>query len=206
MNFSTHTTISQEEGTTFHEIFGKAKIEDFKVLATLVVDCQSFDIPLIYYYRITADNFIQFIALVEGCKIKDNEKIESQYKYDTKRSFQENLIRSFEDIFHKRLPFQSLPYKWKSQHLNDTDFETIITSIKDKIKGSSTSPLLEAFKKYQLNPKPYNAEKGLYYANCIGSNKHHIYIDINTDEWGCGYCRKKGGVKELQDWVNVSLM
>ena len=39
-------------------------------------------------------------------------------------------------------------------------------------------------------------------AKCPNVNgKHQIMVSTKHDDWGCGYCQKKGDQKDLQKWL-----
>jgi len=51
-----------------------------------------------------------------------------------------------------------------------------------------------------LMPKPVPGHAPFFQANCPRGH-HWIYINADTGSWGCGYCRRKGGAKELRSFV-----
>lgn len=52
-----------------------------------------------------------------------------------------------------------------------------------------------------LNPEPTGIGPVQWYARCPGSRGHSVMITTSNDEFGCGYCRVKGGVAELRAFV-----
>lgn len=38
-------------------------------------------------------------------------------------------------------------------------------------------------------------------ASCPSGGNHAIMISTTSNEWGCGYCKKKGRLPELKQWV-----
>ncbi|MBJ6119012.1 hypothetical protein JAO76_12465 [Pontibacter sp. BT310] len=63
----------------------------------------------------------------------------------------------------------------------------------------NTTELTELCSRYRLNPVPVDDDGNSWKANCP-SGGHH-WIMIAADSWGCGYCKKKGGVEELVNWL-----
>ena len=55
-----------------------------------------------------------------------------------------------------------------------------------------------------LSPKVHDSKKGLYLSRCVNSGNHHLFISISPEkeEWGCGYCKRKGGIEELKQWIS----
>lgn len=68
----------------------------------------------------------------------------------------------------------------------------------EEAKLNSTE-LTEVCSRYKLNPEPINHDGTSWKANCPSGAHHRIMI--SADSWGCGYCRKKGGIKELVSWL-----
>lgn len=54
-----------------------------------------------------------------------------------------------------------------------------------------------------LNPQPEGSNTSNWYANCPFGSGHFIMVCALTNTWGCGYCRKKGGLQELKEWVHA---
>ena len=55
-----------------------------------------------------------------------------------------------------------------------------------------------------LFPEPEDNSPDSWKANCPSGRQHHIMISTSSPSnhnWGCGYCKKKGGLEELKQWV-----
>lgn len=64
----------------------------------------------------------------------------------------------------------------------------------------SPSPLLDAARRLGLNPTPNGDGKVHWVARCPGAN-HTLTISTATETFGCGYCKRKGGISELEEFV-----
>ena len=56
----------------------------------------------------------------------------------------------------------------------------------------------------KLHPEPEDHSPDSWKANCPSGRQHHIMISTSSPSnhnWGCGYCKKKGGLEELKQWV-----
>ena len=73
--------------------------------------------------------------------------------------------------------------------------------IYEKTKTNQT-PLIKYLKEQGLDPTPSETNVGSWVAKCPNAQKHFIKITTKNDQWGCGYCQKKGGLQELQNWIN----
>lgn len=60
------------------------------------------------------------------------------------------------------------------------------------------SPIIEAAKAWGLEPKPAGHDPHAWTANCPSGRNHWIMISTTANEFGCGYCRRKGGPDELR--------
>lgn len=49
-----------------------------------------------------------------------------------------------------------------------------------------------------LNPRPAGHNDSAWMASCPQSRNHWIMISAERNEFGCGYCRRKGGPQELR--------
>ena len=56
----------------------------------------------------------------------------------------------------------------------------------------------------KLHPEPEDHSPDSWKANCPSGRQHQIMISTSSPSshsWGCGYCKKKGGLEELKQWV-----
>lgn len=62
--------------------------------------------------------------------------------------------------------------------------------------------MVAALRELGLNPEPANRGADLWRANCPGTS-HSLMINANLGQFGCGYCKKSGGVAELKEFVEA---
>lgn len=211
-HFSTEKAFVQQEGTTYKDDFGIGDLSDFRKLAFIEYDLNIGEAPIFYFYRITNDDYIQWIdvflndendekSIIEASK--KPQKIVCQYKYDYDFSFIENLLIVFADFIHARSMFDGRVIKFKSDLISDIQFRQIQENIANRKKGAAKSKLLDLMKVNGLSPKVHDAKKGLYLSRCVNSGNHYLFISISPEkeEWGCGYCKRKGGIEELKQWI-----
>ncbi len=91
-------------------------------------------------------------------------------------------------------------YQW-SQVFTQSDWERISLQWVKKTKTDFTSPFIDFFKENSLFPRPYDKEKGLWTASCPNISKHPLMINVSEEQFGCGWCKKKGGLQELKIWI-----
>ncbi|NAW35017.1 hypothetical protein [Halomonas alimentaria] len=57
--------------------------------------------------------------------------------------------------------------------------------------------IIELARRLGLRPEPAGRSPSAWYANCPGKS-HRLMISSNSNQFGCGYCRVKGGAAELE--------
>jgi hypothetical protein len=62
-------------------------------------------------------------------------------------------------------------------------------------------PIILYCTEHNLYPEPEDHSPDIWKANCPSGRQHHIMISTSSNEWGCGYCKKKGKLEELKLWV-----
>lgn len=201
-HFSTEKTSVQLEGTTYRDDFGVGQISDFRKLAYIEYDLSIDVASILYFYRITDDDYIQWIDVFLSSENDEKsileasekpQKIVCQYKCDYDLSFIDNLLFVFTEFIHGRSMFDGRIIQFQSDIISDSQYLQIQKNIADRKKDNVKSELLDFMKKNNLSPRVHDAKKGLYLSHCVNSNNHHLYISIipEKEEWGCGYCRKK---------------
>jgi len=60
--------------------------------------------------------------------------------------------------------------------------------------------IIRVARELKLHPKPEGGGPFNWYARCPQTN-HSLMISSKSDQFGCGYCRRKGGAEELREFV-----
>jgi hypothetical protein len=63
--------------------------------------------------------------------------------------------------------------------------------------AQQASEIVETARTLGLGPTPMGSGAGQWEARCPGAN-HSLYINAETESFGCGYCCRKGGSDELR--------
>jgi hypothetical protein len=92
--------------------------------------------------------------------------------------------------------------------LTNGELENIVRAIADELKRNSEaaeeedrrheSPIIKMARELGLDPCPAGHNDKAWMASCPQSRNHWIMISPARNEFGCGYCRRKGGLAELQ--------
>ena len=71
-----------------------------------------------------------------------------------------------------------------------------------KLLGADNE-LIKCCKSIGLNPYPEGGIITNWQASCPSGGNHQIMISTKSNEWGCGYCRKKGDLNSLKRWCEA---
>ena len=63
------------------------------------------------------------------------------------------------------------------------------------------TPLIAYLREQHLNPKRSGNNSHSWIAKCPCGGNHFINVVTKNDEWGCGYCGRKGNQPELEKWI-----
>ena len=161
-----------------------------------------FDEEFDYFYRITDEGYIQLAYSYYN----DELQIKVQYKlqFDSKK---EDIIHAVHQLIEANHLYNGYPTLKDSVVFTQLEFDTIISDIKtpkiiEKAKATQKiTPLITFLEQQQLHPKPTGFNENSWTANCPSRGNHFIQVVTTNDQWGCGYCKRKGGIEELEKWL-----
>jgi hypothetical protein len=81
--------------------------------------------------------------------------------------------------------------------------EEYVKKIKFIEESNKHNDLINFCRTINLNPIPDGIHASNWIANCLSKGNHQMLLTTLTNEWGCGYCRKKGGLPELKEWYFI---
>ena len=155
-----------------------------------------------FYYRITDDNYIQLANSYEGSELN----IVAQYQLKHK-NFKENIKHIVIQNIEAHYLYDGLPSLKNSTVFTQVEFDEVINGIIDKKKNfqetalKNETELIAFLRKNKLNPKPSGNNSNSWIAKCPSEGNHFIQVVTTKDEWGCGYCNKKGTITEMKKWL-----
>jgi hypothetical protein len=95
--------------------------------------------------------------------------------------------------------------------LTSGELENIVGAVTDEFERNSRAaqkeqdqheaPIIKMARELNLNPKPAGHNNTAWIADCP-RRSHWIMISPSLNEFGCGYCRRKGGPKELKEFCD----
>ena len=112
-----------------------------------------------------------------------------------------------ENSFHFGLP----AFKTEGE-LTAKIFNEIIDEIKNEFKVATIkaeenkTSFIDFLKENELHPTPSGGNKYSWVARCpYGRRNHFMMVSTKENTFGCGYCKKQGGQKELEQFLNITL-
>lgn len=100
---------------------------------------------------------------------------------------------------------------YQSGLLTRDELEGIVRTIADELKRNSEAakeeqrrpeaPIIKMARELGLDPSPAGHNDSAWMANCP-SGSHWMMISSSHNEFGCGYCRRKGGPAQLQEFYD----
>ena len=87
-----------------------------------------------------------------------------------------------------------------------SDYEAIIQRQNETIRRNQEeaskrkTKIIEVATELGLHPQPPLLNREIWSAQCPGSS-HQLYINVRKNEFGCGYCGRKGGPEDLKAFV-----
>jgi hypothetical protein len=96
--------------------------------------------------------------------------------------------------------------------LTKAELKSIVETIAEELKRNSRvaeedqrrheAPIIKMAKELGLSPRPAGHNHSDWMASCPQSRNHWIMISPSHNEFGCGYCGRKGGPEELRAFYN----
>ena len=122
----------------------------------------------------------------------------------------ETLLRFLLEFLSFPGNFCGTPMYVQSQMINKQEFESVlkraisIIQVRRDNAWKKKTAIIDICVNSGLDPEPAGHNDNAWLARCPTKGNHHIMISTTTDEWGCGYCKRKGGISELLEWLAES--
>lgn len=110
------------------------------------------------------------------------------------------------NLMSYRWNFAGTPSYVSSEVFTEAEFDAMLKkgiAVMDErdlrtIKSGYNNELIKYCQAAGLNPEPEGGGAHNWTANCPSGGHHQIMISTKSNQWGCGYCKKKGGLPELR--------
>jgi hypothetical protein len=112
-----------------------------------------------------------------------------------------------------RVHFEGPVPPYQSGLLTSGELEAIVEGIAEELTRNSRmaaekqfrqeAPIIKMARELGLAPRPAGHNDSAWMAGCPQSSNHWIMISPERNEFGCGYCRRKGGLQELRAFYDA---
>lgn len=182
---------------------------DRKHLVTLEYFTPLGSVYLELYYLVTEHRGIRILSrvLLDDEYDRNPDETECPLEADLKvYELTDHLRLTLNEIVEQKIErdrfTNGIPRLYQSsQVFTQNDWERMIPQWAQKTVSNFTTPFIDFLKKNSLYPRPYDQEKGLWTASCPKVSKHPLMLNVFKEEFGCGWCKKKGGLAELKEWM-----
>ncbi|MEQ6918011.1 hypothetical protein [Halomonas aquatica] len=118
----------------------------------------------------------------------------------TRATGAETLFRALTAARHGHVwpeAFREGPLITESAHRRIVgELEAEVERNRQEAEVQAQAPILVLARRLGLRPEPAGRSPSAWYADCPGKS-HRLMISSSSDQFGCGYCRVKGGPGEL---------
>lgn len=97
--------------------------------------------------------------------------------------------------------------------LTNGELESIVEAIADELKRNSgvaeeeqrrhEAEIIKMARELGLDPRPAGHNDSAWMASCPQTGNHWLMISPKHNQFGCGYCRRKGGPQELRAFYDA---
>jgi len=167
------------------------------------------ELELCFYYRLQDKSVIEFILGIPSDEEEQSHFIIGRFRLEEPfhRQLLKHYIRKF--IMDGR-NYLGLGYIFKeSTIMGERQFKHMMDDILADLQINryyqqtkwKDSPIAELCYKYGLEILPTDGEDYLAECWCPAGHSHRLQLNLDSGSWYCGYCRKKGHLKELKKLI-----
>jgi hypothetical protein len=162
------------------------------------------DIKVTYYATIEDG----YVVLSKSTELSDEIKecVRDKVVSDLKNDIFNQLERYFEDW----LLYYDLPIFIKGWYLTESNFNLIISNIRFKFNRvkqeaeKSRTTFIDYLESVGLRPRPSGGNKFSWMADCpFSKGKHWMMVSTKNNNYGCGWCKKKGNQWDLENYLKT---
>lgn len=195
--------VALTEGQSYHPSpeFGSLNGERNAFTFTISMEVTMFQIPVYYYHRETDDGYLQIARAMSKGEI---EGVVARFKR-TDADLKTDITKVLKERIHGGLGFDGLPGYEESPVYTKAEFEAILQEIRDeeeerKAAIPKRTAFIDFLEAQGMNPRHCDGNAHSWVANCA-QGEHFMAVSTKDDTWGCGYHKRKGGQKDLENWL-----
>ena len=194
------TTKAVKENPTLNFKSSKNSLYNFKDFLVLINTTSNVKLKL--YYRLTDDSFMQLAYAYA----EEAVAFSSTYKRKFK-TLKEDLAFLLKEFLRIDPTLKAKLVYGNSILFIKNEYDAILEEMCSEKKSQQVNtkdlhpPLIKYLIEQGLDPKPTGLGPNSYVANCPNAAEHSMVLDTIVQEWGCGYCERKGKLPELKAWL-----
>jgi hypothetical protein len=154
-------------------------------------------------------DFNQTTMFIKEVDHRNKKEIELQFPL---KSEEVNIISELREflitIISDKYNFVGTPVFVQSRIFSEQTFDKILRQgiiLMDEkydlaIKLNTENELIKYCRSIGLYPEPGGISPTNWEANCLSGGQHRLMISTKSNEWGCGYCKRKGDINSLREW------
>ena len=150
------------------------------------------------------------------CLLAFGQKVSCTISIPRSGSFDESLLGLLSAFFTTPAgAIASVDRVIAAAYINKTHVRTILGCIesyreRERVQSEeymrqareNETEIIHVARELGLHPQPAGTGPVQWYARCPGARWHQIMITTSDDQFGCGYCRVRGGVEELREFAD----
>jgi|WetSurSiteA1Bulk_404760.scaffolds.fasta_scaffold21808_3 hypothetical protein len=157
-----------------------------------------------FFYEI-----IESMLFIKKVDNRNNTEKEFEFPLEIKNTRPEIVLEDFLiNLMSYKYSFEGEPVYVHSKVFSKESFDNMLRKGVELRKEREESAILlnlnneliKYCKSIGLNPEPEGSSTSNWQANCPSGGNHYIMISTKSNEWGCGYCKRKGDLNSLKEW------
>ena len=174
--------------------------QSFRFLIELYVTM--FEEETSLWYCISENSYIEVYDTLAGQFI-DREGFKR-----TERPLKEDLREILKSYINRIRFTDGLPSYAQSTIFSEFEYNDLIDELNQEIEREklrareNKSAIIYYSEEQGLSPTPTGTQQDHWYARCPNSiGFHTIMVSAAKNQWGCGYCCRKGNLADLETWI-----
>jgi hypothetical protein len=168
-------------------------------------------VQILFYLIRTKDlDWLEVVVKKSSSSIVSRNCVMSIPRHGSKR---EAAARLLDAHVRSRVHYEYPTPPYQSGLLTSSELESSVGAITEELARNSRvaaekqcrqeAAIIKMARELGLDPHPAGHNDSAWMAGCPQSRNHWIMISPDRNQFGCGYCRRKGGPQELRAFYDA---
>lgn len=167
-------------------------------------------VQILFYLIRTKDLDWLEVVLKYSNSIVSRDCVMSIRRRGSKRAASARLLDAH---IRSRVHYEHPVPPYQSGLLTNGELESIVGAIAEELTRNGRvaaeeqcwheATIIKMARELGLDPRPAGHDDSAWMASCPQSRNHWIMISPERNQFGCGYCRRKGGPQDLRAFYDV---